>query len=158
MLLLSLLTLFLGPLLLVGLRRGGSLASLIDRAVVWLLAPLVLLLLVPDTLYAPASLDGAGLAGAELLPGVGLEWAIILHRVGVGLMLWLIVQPIFGNARAWLVLLLMAGATLLGFEFSERLLPLAGETSIAALQALIVGTILHGVVHRGHVGHDHPHS
>jgi hypothetical protein len=45
----------------------------------------------------------------------------------------------------------MAAATILGFEFSERLLPLAGDTFITALQAVIIGTIIHSLVHRGHV-------
>jgi len=110
-----------------------------------------------------AVLDGAGLAGshlssADVHQGEGLGLAIILHRFGVGLMLWLIVQPVFGDRAAWLTLAGMAAATVLGFEFSERLLPLAGEQAIAILQAVIIGTIIHSLVHRGHAqAHHHPH-
>jgi hypothetical protein len=102
-------------------------------------------------------LDGAGLAVSVLSDNPGFAWAIVLHRFGMGLMLWLIVQPVFGSARAWLLLLAMAGATLLGYEFSERVLPLAGDRFIAGMQGVIIGTIVHSLVFRGHV-HRHPPS
>jgi hypothetical protein len=98
-----------------------------------------------------AALDGAGLASSDLRAGAGFAAAIVLHRFGMGLMLWLIVQPVFGSRRAWLLLFAMAGATVLGFAFSEPLLPLAGEDFVAAFQALIIGTIIHSLVFRGHV-------
>ena len=100
-------------------------------------------------------MDGACLAGSELQASAGLAAAIVLHRFGMGLMLWLIIQPVFGNRAAWLTLFAMAGATILGFEFSGRLLPLAGDTVVAGIQALIIGTIIHSLIHRGHV-HRHP--
>jgi len=108
-----------------------------------------------------AVLDGAGLAGSELRTSGGLAAAIILHRFGMGLMLWLIMQPVFGNRVAWATLFAMAAATIIGFEFSERLLPYAGDTMIAAVQGVIVGTIIHSLVHREHAqagsAHDHTH-
>jgi hypothetical protein len=98
-----------------------------------------------------ALLDGAGLAGSKLNDSPELAAAIILHRFGVGLMLWMIIQPVFGNRGAWLTLFGMASATVLGYEFSEWLLPLAGDVFISGMQAVIIGTIIHGLVHRGHV-------
>lgn len=202
MLLLSLITLFAGPLLLQWISASHPLARTLDRLMVAVLIALVVLLLVPDIvqplgwlalalllagyllpgvlerlvrraaetlhlvslyfalagLLVHALLDGAGLAGSELRAEPGLAAAIILHRFGVGLMLWLIIEPVFGKRAAWLTLLAIAAATIVGFEFSERLLPLAGERAIAALQALIVGTIVHGLVHRGHVHRGHAHD
>jgi hypothetical protein len=102
-----------------------------------------------------ALLDGAGLAGSELGAGTGLAAAIILHRFGVGLMLWMIMQPAFGKRIAWLTLFALAGATVLGYEFSERVLPLAGEQAVAMIQAVIIGTIIHSLIHRGHVHREH---
>jgi len=200
-LLLSLITLFAGPLLFQWLSRSGRLARALDRLIVAALIVLVVLLLVPDIIEplgwaAPgllllgyllpsllehlvrraaetlhlvslgvallgllrhAVLDGAGLAGSSLRSEPELAAAIILHRFGVGLMLWLIVQPVFGGRVAWLTLFAMAAATIIGFEFSERLLPLANDTIISAVQGVIVGTIIHGLVHREHV-HRHPHE
>ena len=199
MLLLSLITLFAGPLLFQWLSGSHGLARTVERLIIAALVVLVVLLLIPEIIdplgwLAPglvlvgyllpgllekmikraaetlhllslfvalaglllhALLDGAGLAGSELRATAGLAAAIVLHRFGMGLMLWLIIQPVFGNRAAWLTLFAMAGATILGFEFSARLLPLAGATVVAGVQALIIGTIIHSLVHRGHV-HRHP--
>lgn len=195
MLLLSLITLFAGPLLFQWLRRSTRVARVLDRVIVVALVILVAALLLPELIeplgiLAPAwvllgyllpgvleklvrraaetlhllslyvallglilhaLLDGAGLAGSELRASPGLAAGIILHRFGVGLTLWLIVEPVFGRHAAWGTLVAIAAATIVGFEFSERLLPLAGDTAISAMQAVIVGTIIHGLVHRGHV-------
>lgn len=195
MLLLSLITLFAGPLLFQWMSSNHPLARTLDRLIVVVLVLLVVVLLIPDiveplgwsapawlfigyllpgllerlirraaqtlhllSLYVAliglllhAVLDGAGLAGSELRDDGGLAAAIILHRFGMGLMLWLIMQPAFGNRIAWATLFAMAAATITGFEFSERLLPYAGDSLIAAVQGVIVGTIIHSLVHREHV-------
>jgi len=197
-LLLSLITLFSGPLLFQWLSHSGRVARTLDRLIVVALIVLVVVLLVPDIieplgwavpaylllgyllpsalehlvrraaetlhllslgvallgLLLHAVLDGAGLAGSSLRAEPELAAAIILHRFGVGLMLWLIIQPVFGNRAAWLTLFTMAAATIVGFEFSERLLPYADDRVISAVQGVIVGTIIHGLVHRGHVHRD----
>jgi hypothetical protein len=198
LLLLSLITLFAGPLMFQWLSRSHGVARTLDRVIVVVLIALVVLLLVPDilaelgpialllvlagfllpgllevlvrraaeslhlfTLYLAlagllihAALDGAGLASADVRSGAGFAVAIVLHRFGMGLMLWLIVQPVLGVRSAWSLLIGMAAATVLGYEFSESLLPFAGEEMVAGFQALIVGTIVHGLVFRGHVHRD----
>jgi hypothetical protein len=201
LLLLSLLTLFAGPLLFQWISSAHPIARTLERVVVAVLIVLVVLLLIPDiveplgwaapvlvllgyllpgvlermvkraaetmhllTLYVAlgglmvhALLDGAGLAGSELQAGETLAAAIVLHRFGMGLVLWLIIQPAFGSRAAWLTLVALAAATVIGFEFSERLLPLAGAGVVDVIEALIVGTIIHSLVYRGHVHqHDRP--
>ena len=200
MLLLSLITLFAGPLLFQWMSRSHPLAKALERAIVIVLVVLVVVLLIPDiveplgpgalgflvvgyllpgllervikraaqtlhllSLYVAliglllhAVLDGAGLAGSELRNSGGLAIAIILHRFGMGLMLWLIMEPVFGNRVAWVTLFAMGAATIIGFEFSERLLPYTNDTIIAAVQGVIVGTIIHSLVHREHVHSGHP--
>jgi len=199
LLLLSIITLFAGPLLFQWVSNSHPLAKTLDRVIVVVLIVLVVVLLVPDIiqplgLSAPgflligyllpgllergikraaetlhllslyvaliglvlhAVLDGAGLAGSEMRDSSSLAVAIILHRFGMGLMLWLIMQPAFGKRVAWATLFAMAAATIIGFEFSERLLPYADDTLIAAVQGVIVGTIIHSLVHREHVHRDH---
>jgi hypothetical protein len=198
LLLLSIISLFAGPLLFQWVSSSHPLARALDRAIVAVLVALVVLLLIPDIieplgLLAPAFLivgyllpgvlervikraaetlhllslyvaltglllhavlDGAGLAGSEMRGTSGLAAAIVLHRLSMGLMLWLIMQPAFGNRIAWVTLFAMAAATITGFEFSERLLPYADDTVIAAVQGVIVGTIIHSLVHREHVHRD----
>jgi hypothetical protein len=195
LLLLSLITLFAGPLLYRWVERNGPFAQTLDRVIVGLLIVIIALLLVPEIieplglmavllvlvgyllpglleatvkraaetlhlaslfvalagLLLHALLDGAGLAGSRMQDSAGLAAAIILHRFGIGLMLWLIMEPVFGKRVAWLTLFAVAAATIVGFEFSERLLPLAGDSAIAGIQAVIIGTIVHSLLHRGHV-------
>ena len=45
----------------------------------------------------------------------------------------------------------VALATVLGFSLSEIILPLAGQDSVLVVQALIIGAIVHSLVHRGHI-------
>ena len=199
MLLLSLISLFAGPLLYQWMSGAQLIAATLERMIVAVLIGLVVLLLIPDIIepLGPAAfgliivgyilpglleklvrraaeglhlaslvlalaglmihalLDGAGLAGSEMQAGSGLAVAIILHRFGVGLMLWLIMEPAFGKRAAWLTLIVIAAVTIIGFEFSERFLPLAGDTLVAGIQGIIIGTIIHSLVYRGHV-HRHP--
>lgn len=195
MLLISLMTLFAGPLIFLWISKGGRVARAIDRVIVLLLILLVVLLLLPEIVRAQgwiaiilvalgyllptvleltvrraaetlhlaslfvallglllhALLDGAGLAGSELQANGGLTAAIILHRFGVGMMIWLIIEPAFGQRAAWSMLIGMGAVTVAGFEFSSHLLPLAGAFAISALQAVLIGTIIHSLVHRSHV-------
>ena len=199
MLLISLITLFAGPIIYIWMAKGGRFAQTIDRIIVVVLILLVVLLLAPEIFEAlglpglvlvaagyllpgllelavrraaetlhlaslflavmglllHALLDGAGLAGSELQASFGLAAAIVLHRFGEGLMIWLIMQPVFGSRTAWLMLLVMAVATILGFRYSSGLLPLAGDSAISILKAVISGTIIHTLVHRGHVHAQH---
>ncbi|MCH7507082.1 MAG: hypothetical protein IID60_07265 [Proteobacteria bacterium] len=136
-------------LILAGYGLPGMLESVIKRAAETL--HLLSLYLALAGLLLHALLDGAGLAGSELGASTGLATAIILHRFGVGLMLWMIMQPAFGQRIAWLTLFVLAGATVLGFEFSEWVLPLAGQQAVSVIQAVIIGTIIHSLIHRGHV-------
>jgi zinc transporter ZupT len=135
-----------------GYLLPGLLELAVRRAAETLhLASLVLAVL---GLLLHALLDGAGLAGSELQASLGFATAIVLHRFSEGLMIWLILQPVFGSRVAWLMLVVMAVATVLGFRFSAALLPLAGDSAVSVLQAVIMGAIIHSLVHRGHV---HPH-
>ncbi len=102
-----------------------------------------------------ALLDGAGLAGSSMQSSGNLGLVIVMHRLGVGLVIWLIVQPAFGRNVALAVLLLIAAVTVIGFNLSAQLLPLAGQDSILTIQSMIIGTIVHSLLHRGHMARAH---
>ena len=143
-------------LVLLGYLLPGVLEKMVKQAAETL--HLFSLYLALAGLLLHAMLDGAGLAGGHLHHSSGLGAAIILHRFGMGLMLWMIIQPVFGARVAWGTLAGMGAATVLGYEFSERLLPFAGDGVIVGVQAVIIGTIVHSLIHRGHVhrdGHGH---
>ena len=195
MLLLSLITLFAGPVIYLWLQNHRLLAETVDRLLVGLLLLIIAVLLIPEMfavlswvapgliflgyllpgllerlirkaaqklhlaslviaalgLILHAMLDGAGLAGSKIQDSTGLALVIVLHRFGVGMILWMVMRPAFGQRIAWLTLGGVAAATIVGFEFSEVLLPMAGDKGIAAIQAVVIGTIVHSLVHRGHV-------
>ena len=198
MLLLSLITLFAGPLLYIWLQDHRLLAEKVERLLIGALLLIVVALLIPEMfevlswaapaltfigyllpglleklirqaaktlhlaslvaaalgLLVHAMLDGAGLAGSRLQGSVGLALVIVLHRFGVGMILWMVMRPAFGRRIAWFTLGGVAAATIVGYEFSERLLPLAGDTAIAGFQAVVIGTIVHSLIHREHVHED----
>lgn len=143
----------------IGYGLPGLLEALVRRAAETMhLATLSLAL---AGLLLHALLDGAGLAGSAYSSGPVLALAITLHRFGVGLMLWLIMQPAFGARAAWAMLLGMALVTVAGYQWSATLLPYTDTRVIQVVQAIITGTIMHSLVHRGHVhragGAPNPH-
>ena len=202
LLVLSVLILFVGPILYLWLQRGGLVARTLDRAVLLALVAVVFLLLVPESiehlgwwallliftgyllpgvleflvksaavtfhlaslaaallgLILHALLDGAGLAGSEQIDSSSLALAIVLHRLGVGLIIWLLVEPLYGKISALVVLLVVAAATVLGFVLSSEVLPMAGAESFQVVQALIIGAIVHSLLHRGHGEQAHQHG
>ncbi len=98
-----------------------------------------------------AALEGAGLALGKLTAGTGLAAAIILHRMIVGLVVWFMLQPAFGRKVATAALLAIGMATLLGY-FAVQSIGFFETSSVAWYgQALIIGLVLHGLIHRTHV-------
>lgn len=105
-------------------------------------------------------LSGIGLAIHAMTDGVAisangehgmqqlLALSIVLHRLPVGLMVWWLLRPHFGRTLASSVLLLMCSATLGGYFMGEQWLLWLDNRGMAWFQALVVGSILHVVVHR----------
>jgi len=83
----------------------------------------------------------------------GLPWAVVLHRMPVGLILWWLVRPRFGARAAFLVLGIIAVATCVGYLAGGML---SGMESIelALFQAFAAGALLHVAVHQRDA---HPH-
>jgi hypothetical protein len=129
-------------LMLGGYLAPGLLEQMVKKAAHAFHTASLVLALVGLALHA--MLDGAALTGAHDAHHGNLMLAIVLHRFGVGMMLWMIVQPAYGKRAAYGVLGFVALATLVGFLLSEFTL------------ALIIGMIVHSLVHRGHgVSHRH---
>jgi hypothetical protein len=100
-----------------------------------------------------SAIDGAAVVtveGNEMLP-----YAVILHRLVVGLSLWWIVNPLWGNRRSTIVFSLMVLATVLGYYVGEKQLFGLHNTFIDYFQAIVSGTLLHVIIHRPH---SHTHS
>ena len=200
MLLLSIASLFIGPMLYLLLRKGGFVAKAFDSVIIVALIVLMAFLLIPESwaelgylsvalmftgyllpglleslikkaahtlhlislmlalvgLALHAMLDGAALMIGHGGMGSSLGLAIVLHRFGVGLMLWMMVQPVFGKRVAFAVLGFVGAATVAGYFLSETILHLEGDDAMSILQALIIGMIVHNLIHRSHGdGHHH---
>ena len=200
MLLLSIISLFIGPLLYQWLRQGGFIARAFDSLIIAVLVVLMAFLLIPESwaqlgywsvalilsgylvpglleklikkaahtfhlvslllalagLALHAMLDGAALTTVNGAASSNLSLAIVLHRFGVGMMLWMMVQPAFGKRVAFAVLGFATLATVAGYLLSETVLGLEGDYAMSVIQALIIGMIGHSLVHRSHgVSHHH---
>lgn len=77
-----------------------------------------------------------------------LPLAVILHRIPVGLTVWMLLRPGRGRLMAWGALGLIAICTGVGFELSHSLAD--SLVVMGNFQALVAGTLLHVVVHRPH--------
>ena len=194
MLLLSIVSLFVGPMLYLLLRKGGFVAKAFDSIIVAVLIVLMAFLLIPESwaelgywsvalmftgyllpglleglvkkaahtlhlislllalagLALHAILDGAALTGGHGGAGSSLALAIVLHRFGTGLMLWMMVQPVFGKRTAFAILGFVGLATVAGYLLSETILGLEGDHAMSVIQALVIGMIVHSLVHRSH--------
>ena len=200
MLFLSIISLFIGPLLYQWLRHGGFIAKAFDSLIVAVLIVLMAFLLIPESwemlgywsvalilagyllpglleqsikkaahafhlaslliallgLAFHAVIDGAALFGGAHGHSSNLSLAIVLHRFGVGMMLWMMVQPVFGKRVAYGVLVFVSLVTITGYMLSDAVLTLDTQGVMPIIQALIIGMIGHSLVHRHH-GAEHQH-
>ncbi len=86
--------------------------------------------------------DGDGKHTHELT-----AWAIILHRVPEGVGIWWIVPRTLGVWAAIVVSIVSVVSTLFGFYLGGELLTDQSRGALAMLQALLVGSLLHVVLH-----------
>lgn len=112
-------------------------------------------------------LDGVAVSQASLEHGSGhaLAYAVILHRLPVGLLIWWALKPLSNMKVTVAVLALMSLATAAGFGIGGAEFPVAHSAYITYFQALVTGSLLHVLFHRHiHKGateehlHEHTHS
>lgn len=101
------------------------------------------------------------LEGAALAPGAApvedaFALAVVLHRIPVGLVIWWLVRPRFGQAAAALGVLSLILATLGGAGLGSELLAGTGTEPAHLYQIFVSGSLVHVVYHQGR--HDHDHS
>jgi hypothetical protein len=198
---LSIVLLFIGPVLYQWMRQGGLVAKAFDSLIIVVLVVLMAFLLIPESwaqlgywsialmltgylvpgllehlikkaahtfhivslllaltgLALHAMLDGAALTINNGDAFSNLPLAVVLHRMGAGMVLWMMVQPIFGKRVAFAVLGFVALATIGGYQLSELVLGLEGDFALSVVEAIIIGMIAHSLIHRNH-GANHQHN
>jgi uncharacterized protein len=133
---------------------GFVLPSLAERRLTrFRLSPMVVLALAGLAVHG--LLDGAALAAAEHHHSHGhnevmLAFAVVLHRLPMGLFVWWTVAP-YSRPGAWMVLGIEAAATAVGFIGAGPLLAVLPQTALAVFQALVAGSLVHVIVEHGPV-------
>lgn len=74
-------------------------------------------------------------------------WAIILHRIPEGVGIWWIIPRTLGFVPAVLVTAVSVSATLFGYFLGDNVLTDSSQRGLALLQSLLVGSLLHVVLH-----------
>jgi uncharacterized membrane protein YraQ (UPF0718 family) len=74
-------------------------------------------------------------------------WAVILHRIPEGLGIWWIVPRTLGVRAAVAVTAASVAATLFGYFLGGQVLTESSQNALALLQSLLVGSLLHVVLH-----------
>lgn len=77
-----------------------------------------------------------------------LPFAIILHNLPVGLAVWWLIKPTYGNKRAVSMLLLMSASTVIGFFAGQALIGSLPHSLFGIFEAFVAGTLLHVFFHR----------
>lgn len=104
-----------------------------------------------------ASIDGSVLIVEQ---GDHTGWllalGVLLHRFPVGLTIWWLLRPQYGRMLPLLILISMSVATILGAYFADYSLAKLDGQWLAWLQAFVMGSIMHVVLHRPYLhGHSH---
>lgn len=105
---------------------------------------------------AHATLDGLLLAGDSHVPEIDdghghtqelTAWAILLHRIPEGVGIWWIVPRTLGWRVALFTTLVSMAATAFGYLLGGDALTDGSQRGLALLQALLIGSLLHVVLH-----------
>lgn len=86
--------------------------------------------------------------------GESLEWAVILHRLPVGLMVFGMVEQVRGRLAALLAIVALSLATVAGFYGGGAITQLMSSDVAVLFEAFIIGALLHVVFH-DHASHSH---
>lgn len=94
-----------------------------------------------------SALDGAALQLPESEGGFMLTLAILIHRVPVGLMIYLSLSKGMGVKTGFFAVGLMAVSTCAGYIMGAPILTLLSEGQISLFTLFIIGALLHVVLH-----------
>ena len=87
-------------------------------------------------------------AGQQVAPSIA--YAVVLHRLPEGLMVFSLVRPAFGGRIALISLMSLAAATLAGYFLGSALSGTMSSEPMGLFLGLVGGALLHVVLHRPH--------
>ena len=127
-------------------RASNALAAKTDNFAILLgLSGLVLHAALEGIAFTPAS---------DVLSGPFVA-AVTLHRIPVGLVIWWLISPRYGELAAAAAVVSIPVATALGYVAGIELLGEWQSQGLELYQAFVAGSLIHVVFHQGR--HDHRH-
>ena len=102
--------------------------------------------------------DGLGLSLADTRESLPIAVAVVLHRLPVGLAIWMVFRRTQGTRAAYYVLVLCVLGTLVGFFSGGSLMGLLQSQGFAWVQAFVAGSLLHVIFHAHEHDHTHGHG
>ena len=117
------------------------------------------LLLALSGILVHTLLDGMALSQNSLDHGAGkaLAYAVILHRLPVGLLIWWALKPVSGVRMILLALTLMCLSTIAGYFIGGADLGILHSSWVTYFQALVTGSLIHVLFHR-HIHSEKPRA
>lgn len=97
------------------------------------------------------------LEGGALTPATAsapFAFAVVLHRVAIGVLIWWLIEPRHGVVAAIAGVGAILAATAIGFGAGTEILP-DGHVALELYQAFVAGSLLHVVFHQGRRDHTH---
>ena len=111
------------------------------------------------------AVDGAALSAPVPGHAHGLDVAIVLHRLPVGLLVFVTLRDRLGPRMAFAMVCVLAVATYVGFALGGQLTQGLAPVHLALFEAFVVGALVHVVMHRpelsgcsGHGSAEHTHG
>ena len=92
--------------------------------------------------------DGAAIGVGSRDENHLLGWAVIIHRVPVGLALWIVARRTWGLPATLAALAAISLATIAGAILGSAVTGELDQTAVAWFEAAVAGALVHALVHR----------
>lgn len=100
-------------------------------------------------------IDGFAIGNHVVSTNLWLLVGIVLHRIPVGMLIWLLIRPVWGTRGAIGSLIVLMIGTAIGAFAATSLPILEGSSTLALFQVFVAGSLLHVLFHQPH---DHTHA
>jgi hypothetical protein len=101
-----------------------------------------------------AAIDGIALIPLAEADGINqLAVGVIVHRLPVGMAIWWVVRPRFGNLAAVVTFLIVIGATGASYFLGAGLMGVVESVGLACFQSFVAGSLVHVALFG--MSHDH---
>lgn len=141
-----------GVLAIAALAGGVALPAVLDPAHAIASAKRWALVIGLVGLAIHTAIDGAAIAQDP--SASALSWAIVLHRLPAGILVWWLVRPTYGPRVSTIILVFVAICTAIGFGVGLYV-DVLEQRPLAIFEAFVAGALLHVLIGHGPELHGH---